>query len=168
MRKRFLFFGICIIITLMGILPASAQTVSYSHRILSEEGCIMSYSIAKQENDFYIIASSESDNLLFLQKPSFWLKTFDGDVIKLQGEAIGNGSESIGIVSGNIVIPVTEIISSAQFKISEEEIELLKKGISKVRLSMSPVDHEREFKKDRIGKKLYQFYLNKKKQDDEF
>lgn len=96
------------------------------------------------------------------------LKTFDGDIIKLRGKVIGNGSETGGIISGNIVIPVTAIYSTAQFKINPEQFELLNKGISKVRLSTTPIEHERTFKKDKIGKKLYQFYLKKKNQDNDF
>lgn len=90
------------------------------------------------------------------------LKTFDGDVIKLDGSQIGNGSESAGIVSGNIFLPITEISSTAQFKISPQQFELLKKGVAKIRLSTIPIEHERTFAKDKIGKKLYQFFLKQK------
>ena len=51
------------------------------------------------------------------------LKTFDGEVIKLYGSQIGSGSETAGIVSGNIVLPVTEISSTAQFKISPQQFD---------------------------------------------
>ena len=70
--------------------------------------------------------------------------------------------------SGNIIIPVTEISSTAQFKVSPKQFESIKSGIAKIRLDMTPMNHERTFKKDKIGKKLYQFYLKAKSQDDNF
>ena len=152
----------------LSISNAMAQTVGYTYRPLAAEGCNMKYSIAQQNSEYFIIATVKSDRLTFLKESSFWLKTTDGEIIKLQGEVIGGGSESAGIVSGNIVIPVTEISSTAQFKISEQELEKLGKGVVKVRLSTTPIEHERTFKKDKIGKKLYQFYQKKKMKNDDF
>lgn len=96
------------------------------------------------------------------------IRTFNDVVITLTGTAIGNGSQSAGIVSGNIIIPVTEISSTAQFIVSPEQFESIKNGIAKIRLDMTPMNHERTFKKDKIGMKLYQFYLKAKSQDDNF
>ena len=96
------------------------------------------------------------------------IRTFDDEVITLKGVVIGSGSQSAGIISGNIVIPITEINSTAQFSITPEELKMLNNGVSKVRLSMTPMDHEHAFKKDKIGKKIYQFYLNAKAKDESF
>ena len=79
-----------------------------------------------------------------------------------------SGSETAGIVSGNIVLPVTEISSTAQFKISPQQFEMLKNGVAKIRLSTIPIEHERTFAKDKIGKKLYQFFLKQKNKDNDF
>ncbi len=145
-----------------------AQTVGYTYRPLAAEGCNMKYSVAKQDTVYYIIATVKSDRLNFLKESTMLLKTFDGEVIKLKGSQIGSGSETAGIVSGNIVLPVTEISSTAQFKISPQQFELLKKGVCKVRLSTIPIEHERTFAKDKIGKKLYQFFLKQKNKDNDF
>lgn len=128
----------------------------------------MEYSVAKQDTAYYIIATVNSDRLNFLKESTMLLKTFDGEVIKLYGSQIGSGSETVGVVSGNIVIPVTEISSTAQFKISPQQFELLKKGVAKIRLSTIPIEHERTFAKDKIGKKLYQFFLKQKNKDNDF
>ena len=149
-------------------LCVKAQTIGYTYKALAAEGCSIKYSVTKQDSVYYIIVTVRSDRLNFLKESTFWLKTFDGDIIKLWGEVISNGSETGGIISGNIVIPVSAIYSTAQFKITPEQFELLNKGISKVRLSTIPIEHERTFKKDKIGKKLYHFYLKKKSQDNEF
>lgn len=81
---------------------------------------------------------------------------------------IGNGSQSAGVISGNIVIPVTAISSIAQFKITPQQFEILNEGVAKIRLSMTPMSHERTFKKDKIGEELYRFYLKEKQKDDNF
>ncbi len=86
----------------------------------------------------------------------------------VEGELIDNGTQSAGIVAGNVVIPVTSTTSTAQFEVSPEQFELLKNGIVKIRLTTIPLEHEREFKKDKIGRKLYQFYLDAKNKDDQF
>lgn len=146
----------------------NAQTVGYTYRPLAAEGCNMKYSVVKQDTAYYIIATVKSDRLNFLKESTMLLKTFDGEVIKLYGSQIGSGSETAGIVSGNIVLPVTEISSTAQFKISPQQFELLKKGVAKIRLSTIPIEHERTFAKDKIGKKLYQFFLKQKNKDYDF
>lgn len=156
------------IILTMCSVNINAQTVGYTYRPLAAEGCNMKYSVVKQDTAYYIIATVKSDRLNFLKESTMLLKTFDGEVIKLYGSQIGSGSETAGIVSGNIVLPVTEISSTAQFKISPQQFELLKKGVAKIRLSTIPIEHERTFAKDKIGKKLYQFFLKQKNKDNDF
>lgn len=51
-----------------------------------------------------------------------------------------------------VVIPITEISSTAQFWITPQQFEILNEGVAKIRLSMTPMNHERTFKKDKIGK----------------
>ena len=137
-------------------INAKAQTVGYTYKALAAEGCNMKYSVAKQ------------DRMNFLTKPTMKIRTFTGKYLELRGTVIGNGSQSAGVISGNIVIPITEISSTAQFRITPQQFEILNEGVAKIRLSMTPMNHERTFKKDKIGKKLYQFYLNEKQKDENF
>ena len=164
--KRLLY--IYLVVVFLSGIKATAQTVSYTYKALAAEGCNMKYSVAKQDTSYYIIATVRSDRMRFLNEPTMKVRTFNDEVITLSGVVIGNGSQSAGIVSGNIVIPVTEISSTAQFKVTPEQFESIKSGVAKVRLDMTPMNHERTFKKDKIGKKLYQFYLKAKSQDDNF
>ena len=161
-------FCIWLVTFVIGIHGLPAQTVGYTYKALAAEGCTMKYSVAKQDSSYYIIATVRSDRMTFLSEPTMKVRTFDDEVITFTGTAIGNGSQSAGIVSGNIIIPVTEISSTAQFKVTPDQFESIKSGIAKVRLDMTPMNHERTFKKDKIGKKLYQFYLKAKPQDDNF
>ena len=145
-----------------------AQTVSYTYKALTTEGCNMQYSVAKQDAVYSIVATVRSDGMTFLPDPTMKIRTFTGKYLELRGTVIGNGSQSAGIISGNIVIPVTEISSTAQFIITPQQLEVLSEGVAKIRLSMTPMNHERTFKKDKIGKKLYKSYLNKKQEDENF
>ena len=128
----------------------------------------MRYSVAKQDTIYSIIATVRSDRMNFLNEPTMKVRTFKGKYLELKGDVIGSGSQSMGIVSGNMVIPITEISSTAQFRITPQQFEILNEGVAKIRLSMTPMNHERTFKKDKIGKKLYQFYLKEKQKDENF
>ena len=150
------------------VLETIAQTVGYSYRPLAAEGCNMKYSVAKQDTSFYIIVTVRSERLKFLKESTFLLKTFDGEILRLKGDLIDSGSESAGVLVGNMMLPVTEVNSTAQFRISPNQFELIRNGIAKVRLSTIPIEHERIFKKDKIGKKLYKFYQNIRSKSDFF
>ena len=147
---------------------SKAQTVGYTYRALAAEGCNMKYSVAKQDTIYSIVATVRSDRMNFLSEPTMKIRTFSGKYLELKGTVIGNGSQSAGIISGNVVIPVTEISSTAQFRITPQQFEILNEGVAKIRLSMTPMNHERTFKKDKIGKKLYQFYQREKQKDENF
>lgn len=147
---------------------AYAQTVSYTYRALAAEGCSVKYSVAKQNDSYFIIATVSSDRMIFLKESTMMVRTANGEVLKFNGELLDNGAISTGIVSGNMVVPVSSIISTAQFRVTPEQFELLKDGIVKVRLSTTPIEHEREFKKDKIGKRLYEFFASLRDKVDNF
>ncbi len=146
----------------------ASQTVGYTYKAFADEGCNVKYSVTKQDTCYYIIVTVRSDRMKFLKEPTMMLKTFDNDVLKLKGSSLGDGSETGGVVIGNIITPITEINSTAQFQVAPEQFELIRKGISKVRLTTIPMDHERTFKSDKIGAKLYKFFLKQKEKDEDF
>ena len=164
--KKYLFT--LFMVLLMGCMPIKAQTVGYTYKPLAAEGCSMRYNVVKRDLSFYIVATVSSDRMRYLNEPTMKIRTFNDDVITLNGVVIGNDSESMGIVSGNIVLPVTAIRSTAQFEVTAEQFEMIKSGVAKIRLTMSPMNHERTFKKDKIGKKLYKFYQKAKLKGDDF
>lgn len=151
----------------LGVI-ANAQTVGYTYKAFAAEGCNMKYSVAKQDTMYSIVATVRSDRMNFLSEPTMKIRTFSGKYLELKGTVIGNESQSAGIISGNVVIPVTEISSTAQFRITPQQFEILNEGVAKIRLSMTPMNHERTFKKDKIGKKLYLFYQKEKQKDENF
>lgn len=146
-----------------------AQTVRYTYHPLKAEGCEMTYSVTKQDTSYYIIAIVRSDRLKFLNEPTMMLRTFDNEVLKLEGRLMDTTSQSSGgVFVGNVIVSGTMINSTAQFNITPAQFEQLKNGVSKVRLSTIPIEHERTFNKDKIGKKLYRFYLDAKAKENDF
>lgn len=106
-----------------------------------------------------------SDRLIFTGTPTIKLKTFDGEIFTLYGVSLATSSETSGMVIGSVVVPISELQAKAQFSITDDQIKLLNKGISKVRISTAPITHERTFSQDVIGKRLFkQFESVKKKQ----
>ena len=162
--KKVLLFAIMLVWSVLTF----AQSVSYSYRPLAAEGCSVRYSVAKQDSSYCIVVTIKSDRFQFLKETTMMLRNFNNEVLKLEGKHIGDGSETGGIVAGNMVIPVTELSTTAQFPITPEQMEFFSNGIAKIRITAIPMNHERTFKKDKIGKKLYT-YLKKLTEDkDDF
>ena len=167
--KHLVRYIIIAILMVAGFHTGMAQTVRYLHKPLSAEGCHVEYNVSKQDSAYFIIATVTSDRLVFLDNPTMKIRTFKDDVITLEGDAIGNrNGASFGYSVGNVGISQLEIKSTAQFYITPDLFLLLKDGVAKVRLSMRPMNHEREFKKDKIGFALYQLYLDAKIKDENF
>lgn len=167
--KHLVRYIIIAILMVAGFNFGIAQTVRYLHKPLSAEGCHVEYNVSKQDSLYYIIATVTSDRLVFLDNPTMKIRTFKDDVITLEGDAIGNrNGASFGYSFGNVGISESEIKSTAQFYITPDLFLLLKDDVAKVRLSMRPMNHERTFKKDKIGVALYQLYLDAKNKDENF
>jgi hypothetical protein len=84
-------------------LNTKAQTVGYNYKVLAAEGCNMKYSVSKQDTIYSVVATVRSDRMNFLNEPTMKIRTFTGKLLELKGTVIGNGSQSAGIISGNIV-----------------------------------------------------------------
>lgn len=153
---------------ILAILPACSSAVSYTYRPLAAEGCTVTYSIAKQDTMYSIVAKVKSDRMIFLNKPVMKIKTFNDEYLELQGEVLSGRNSSYLVNISNIYMPIESILAIAQFSITPEQLESLQNGIAKIRLPMHPVNHERTFRKDKIGKKLHQLYLIAKEKDDDF
>lgn len=148
------------------ISVAKTKTVDYHHKPFSPvHGCIMHYSVVKQDSSFYIIATVVADQLSILAEPEMKIKTFNDDTITLKGVNIGRGQGYVGTVAPGIMI--YEASSIAQFPVTPQQFELIKDGVAKIRISMTPTDHEKTFKKDKIGKKLYQLFLEQQAAQEE-
>ena len=91
--------------------------------------------------------------------PKLLIKLMDDEVISLDGQLLSNMSKSDGgVVVSGIYVASNHFISEAKFSITRDQINQFSKGIKKLRLNTSPKYHEKEWKKDKIGKILYESY----------
>jgi len=150
---------------LLQALTMCAQSVSYSYKPLAAEGCSVEYTAYRMDSVSSIIVRVSSNRLLFANNPQMLLKLTDGEIIKLNGVSLNATTSSDANLVGDVVLSSTSYNAQAQFYIMEEQIEKLKKGVIKVRISTTPRVHEREFKKDKIGLALYQAFQTL---DDDF
>lgn len=129
----------------------------------------MKYNVMRQDTAYYIIATVTSDRLYFMKESTMMIKTARGEVIKLQGVQVGNICESDAMVMHNNIISTdVEISSTAQFSITPEQFEKIRDGVTKVRLSTVPIEHERTFKKDKLGGRLYKLYAKQRDKYENF
>ena len=92
--------------------------------------------------------------------PKLLIKLMDDEVISLDGQLLDNMNKSDGgIVVSGIFLESSYFISEAKFPITKDQINLFSKGVKKLRLNTSPKYHEKEWKRDRIGKILYESYI---------
>lgn len=143
-------FVLCFCITLI-----AKNQVSYHHKSLMAEGCKVTYSAIQHDEQKYILVEVRSDRLVFIDYPTLLLKNNDGEVITLKGQSISSDKRTTGMMINNMMVPISEIKAYAEFPITDKDIEKLKDGVIKVRLTTIPITHEHEFKKDKIGKQLY-------------
>ena len=71
----------------------------------------------------------------------------------------------MGVVIGNVVVSSNNSVGMAQFELTDEQVEMLNTGVIKVRLTTTPFVHEREFTKDKIGKRLYKAFSKQKNEE---
>lgn len=153
----------------MIVLPSFGQTVGYTHKPLGFDGCQVRFNVAKVGKSYSLIVTITSEKLKFLKQSTMMLKTFDGDVIKLDGGMLDTSkSTDGGFVIGDVLLTDTKVSSTAQFDVTPEQFELLKKGVAKIRLLTIPKEHEHIFDKDKIGEKIYQLYQKALNKEDKF
>ena len=70
-----------------------AQTVSYTYKPFAAEGCSVTYSVARQDTTYYIIAIVESDRLNFMKESTMLVKNFNNEILELKGNLINTDSE---------------------------------------------------------------------------
>ena len=163
MKKAILcifFLTICVFV--------KAQSVSYSYKPLAAKGCRVKYTPGWQDGHPFLLIQVKSDRMKFPALPVVLFKSLDGDTIRLEGKSLEDTQETVGLMIGSMMLPVTEYEARAQFFLTEDKIDFFKKGISKVRIYLTPINHERTFNKDKIGAKIYKLFLKAKNKDEDF
>ena len=150
------------------LFSSIAQPVGYTHKAFLPEGCVVNYLVVMQNDSCFIEVNFDSDLSKFTDQPTMMVRTFDGNVFKLNGSTPVCKVESKLVERDGETKVVSGFYSTVRFCIEASQMEAMKNGIAKVRLSTTPYEHEREFKKDKIGKPLYEQYLKKKNKDADF
>lgn len=151
------------LLLLLLAIGLSAQAQEYF-----ADGYTFSYGVAKQDSLYSIVATVKSNCMVFLKDPIMKIRTFSDELIELKDTVISNASENGGTIVNNVILADTDISSIAQFWITPDQLELLQHGIAKIRLTMTPSNHEKQFKKDKIGKALYHCYQLAIQDDETF
>ena len=149
MKSRLFHLLLSLFVCLVSVSNISAgDVVKYNHISRPFGTCHIKYNVVQQNESYYIVASVYSASLSFTQQSTMKIRTFDDVILELPCHEISTFTYNLDGVR-----------SIAQFKVTPEQFEEIKNGIAKVCLSMTHVNHEKTFKKDKIGKKLYKFYL---------
>lgn len=145
------------LLLLFAIVQVQCQSVSYTHRTLRKGSAIVHYYAVWQESKPSLLVTVESDKMVFDEHPVLQLRFFGvEDLLRVEGEQLPP-----------IVVEDQGMIR-AKFPLDEGDVELFAKGVSKVRLSTMPYTHEKTFKRDRIGKRLFREFQKAKVKDTDF
>lgn len=151
------------------VVNLNAQTVRYSYRPFSTEGCTVSFSPTFVGDTAYIVVTVESERLVFSDNPTMMVRFFGTDqILQLHGKKTDATSTEGAVMVGNIFVPYSKEKSMAMFKVSEQQMEMFKLGVERIRLSTLPTTHDRTFNSDKIGLPLYQNYQIEKRKALDF
>lgn len=79
------------------MVDLQAQTVSYTYRPLSAEGCTVSYTPSFVGDTAYIVVSVQSDRLVFSDNPTMMVRFFNTDqILQLEGKKLDATSSEGG------------------------------------------------------------------------
>lgn len=148
--------ALLIILVACSCLSGKAQ-VSYGDNFFVDYNVKINLSTENDSTFLTLILTSSS--IKMSDSPKLLLRLMDDTVLSLDGYMLGSANKSEGaILIGYTAVAVNHYVTEAKFPISKEQVESLSKGVKKLRLNTSPNFHEKEWRKDKIGKKLYKKY----------
>jgi len=115
--------------------------------------------VSTENDSTFLTLIITSSRLKMSDSPKLLLRLMDDSVISLDGNLLSSSHKSEGAVMiGYTAVAINHFITEAKFPISKDQIEQFSKGIKKLRLNTSPQYHEKEWRKDKIGKVLFARY----------
>lgn len=151
MKKIFL--SLC----LLALSLITNAQVSYGDNFLVDYNVKINVSTENDSTFLTLIITSE--RLKMSDSPKLLLRLMDDTLFSLDGNLLSTSNKSEGAVMvGYTAVAINHFITEAKFPIAKDQIEQFSKGIKKLRLNTSPKYHEKEWKKDKIGKKLFAKY----------
>ncbi len=131
--------------------------VSYGDRAFGDGNIQINVSTEKDSVYLTFIVTSWKYNMS--DSPKVLIRFMNDEVISLDGKLLDSSIMNDGAVMiGYVAVSSNEYITEAKFPISKGQIEKFSNGIKKVRINTSPDYHEKEWRRDKIGKKLYAKY----------
>lgn len=151
MRKLLMF------LCLLSMPLISRAQASYGDLFLVDYN--IKINLSTEKDSTFITLMLTSEKLKMSDNPKLLLRLMDDTVISLDGHLLGSTNKSEGAVMiGNTAVAINYYVTEAKFPITKVQAESFSKGVKKLRLNTSPKYHEKEWKKDKIGKKLYEKY----------
>lgn len=150
-----------------------AEKIQFSTKSFLDNNWIVCELYGLWKGDSSFLCTKITTQEFVLDTPAtVMFKTQKGDVFTLYGEQKGQNTNSTGsgiVINGSGTSSVSTSTGSMQlYPITQEQIELLKDGILKIRINTLPVFTEKTFKKDEIGTKLYKQFVEVKEKYDNF
>lgn len=145
--RRFLAILICVVFA----FKASAQVLGPLYGGV----CAVEYAAGWQGDTPYVTVVVSSESLVFDESPVLMFRLFDGERIRLEGRTVAFWTIRGGAMKDGEFEPSTTVRSVARFPLTLSELEMLRRGVEKVRLSTLPQMYEKTFRRDRIGGRLY-------------
>jgi hypothetical protein len=146
-----------ILIIACSCLSGKAQ-VSYGDNFFVDYN--VKINLSTENDSIFLTLVLTSERLKMSDNPKLLLRLMDNSVISLDGYMLGATNKSEGAVMiGYTAVAINHYVTEAKFPISKNQVDTLSKGVKKLRLNTSPKFHEKEWKKDKIGKVLYNKYI---------
>ena len=141
------------------VLLFSFLSYSYSSAQVSFSG--LKIDVTTENDSIFLKVIYKSEKKRIIETPKLLLRLMNDDVMLLDGKLLGvNNNTEGGIMMYGIILAANEYVSEAKFHVSKEQMNQIGKGVKKIRLNTSPKYLEKEWEKDKIGKKLYEKYLS--------
>lgn len=153
--KRFLLLFLSVSLLIISAY-ADKKSYHYTYKAFAAEGMAVEYTVQK-DTAYYIGITICATNIVLPDHPTFKVSFFNGESLELQ--------------SNDLVKPFTyglfglNSMSVARFYLSESDLSKFAYGVRMLEISTTPYLHQRSFKKDKVGNKIYKMYLYRKKLD---
>jgi F0F1-type ATP synthase alpha subunit len=116
------------------------------------------FSVKNVDGKIYLYTKMRTEKMDFENPPKIKIRRFADNIIELTGEKLTSQNDMVAIPIGVMIIPVSEKNVFARFAVTESEMELIKEGVTKIRVYTLPDSYDKSFKKDNLGKKIYKQY----------
>lgn len=127
----------------------------------------MKIKVSTENDSIFLNVTYTNQRDKIVDVPKLLIRLMDDSTISLEGKLLSTSNKSGGgVVVSNVIVSSNYFISEAKFPISNEQIKSFRLGVKKIRLNTSPKYHEKEWRRDKIGKKLFEAYM--KSSDNSF